>query len=241
MDKAAHTNATAKHVAVANKRLGPTVAGIAFIVGVYLGFAVSWLLGLIVVVASMIAMGIMMSQIAQDSASEFEASCRAHHVTYKPNYSDSARELFLGFSEDDTRVLVQFRASDYEVKERLINLHEILNVELVVNDLSVYRAGPIASLSAAAIGGMAFGGAGAIVGSLASGHVGRGKIGSAILKLRANDIDEPLIEIPFINNSVKASSAESQARLSLAEKWTNLIEVMRFRLSQLPATPIAKS
>lgn len=234
-----HTNATTKHVAVAIMRPGPTIAWFVFLVGVYLVFAVHWVLGLIVIIGSIIGIGIMMSKITKDSASEFEVSCQQHHVTYKPNYSDSEREFFLGLSEEEATLLVQFRATDHEVKERLIKLREILNVELVVNDLSVYKAGPIASLSAAAIGGVAFGGAGAIVGSLTSGHVGYGKIGNATLKLRANDIDEPLIEIPFVNKSAKASSVESQARLGLAEKWTNLIEVMRFRLAQPTATPTA--
>ncbi len=237
MVDATHTNATTKHVAVANKRLGPMIVGIVFLAGVYLVFAVHWVLGLIVIIGSIIGIGVMMSKIAKDSASEFEASCRQYRVTYKPNYSDSEREFFLGLSEEDAILLVQFRTTDYEVKERLIKLREILNVELVVNDLSVYKAGPITSLSAAAIGGVAFGGAGAIVGSLTSSHIGHGKIGTATLKLRANDIDEPLIEISFVNKSVKASSVESQARLSLAEKWTNLIEVMRFRLAQPPTTP----
>ncbi len=241
MADGAHTNATTKHVAVANKRLGPLAGSFVFLVGVYLVFAVNWVLGLIVIIGSGIGIGMMMSQIAKDMASEFEGLCQQHCVIYKPNYSDSKREFRLGLSEDDATILVQFRASDYEIKERLIKLREILNVELVVNDLSVYKAGPIASLSAAAIGGVAFGGAGAIVGSLTSGHVGRGKIGNVTLKLRANDIDEPLIEIPFVRKSVKASSAESQTRLSLAEKWTNLIEVMRFRLAQPLATPAAQS
>lgn len=241
MVDATHTNATTKHVTVANKRLSSMVTTIIFLAGVYLVFAVHWLLGLFVIIVSIIGIGVMASQIAKDNTSEFEASCRQHSVTYKPNYSDSEREFFLGLSEEDATLLVQFRATDYEVRERLIKLREILNVELVVNDLSVYKAGPIASLSAAAIGGVAFGGAGAIVGSLTSGHVGHGKIGNATLKLRANDINEPLIEIPFVNKSVKTSSAESQARLGLAEKWTNLIEVMRFRLAQPPATPTALS
>jgi hypothetical protein len=181
------------------------------------------------------------SRIAKDRVSEFEASCQQHRVSYKSNYSDSGRESFLGLSEEEAILLVQFRVTDYEVKERIIKLREILDVELVVNDRSVYKAGPIASLSAAAIGGIAFGGAGAIVGSLTSSRVGHGKIGNVALKLRANDIDEPFIEIPFITKSVKVSSVEAQARLDLAEKWTNLIQVIRFRLAQPPAAPTALS
>lgn len=239
MVDAKHTNATTKDVAVASKELGPAIGALGLMLGVYLVFAVHWVVGLAVIIGSVYVAVVALLKRGKDVASEFEASCQQHRVTYKPNYSDPARDFFLGLSEEDATLLVQFRVTDYKVKARLIKLREILNVELVVNDLSVYKAGPIASLSAAAIGGVAFGGAGAIVGSLTSGHVGHGKIGNVTIKLRANDIDEPLIEIPFVNKSVKASSAESQARLRLAEKWTNLIEVMRFRLAQSPATPVA--
>ena len=92
-----NTKATTKHVVVANKRLGPFIAGFVFIVGVYLVFAVHWLLGLIVIIGSMIGIGAMMSQYAKDSAAEFEASCQQHRVTYKPNYSDPEREFFLAY------------------------------------------------------------------------------------------------------------------------------------------------
>jgi len=235
-----HTNVNTKHVAVATKRNGPRIAAFIGGVGILLMF-VQPVFGLIVIMASGIAFKGMITQIVIDKGAEFEASCQQHRFTYKLNYSDPDRDLFLGLSEEETTLLVQFRVTDYVIKERLIKLREILDVELVVNDRSVYKAGPIASLSAAAIGGIAFGGAGAIVGSLTSSRVGHGKIGNVALKLRANDIDEPFIEIPFITKSVKVSSVEAQARLDLAEKWTNLIQVIRFRLAQPPAAPTALS
>jgi hypothetical protein len=236
-----HTNVTTKNLAAASKDPGSLIFALGMMLGVYLIFAVHWVVGLVVIIGSIYVSVVALSKREKGIASEFEASCQQHRVTYKPNYSDSGRDFFLGLSEEDATLLVQFRVSDDKVKERLINLREILNVELVVNDLSVYKAGPIASLTAAAIGGAAFGGAGAIVGSLTSGHISRGKIGNATLKLRANDIDEPLIEIPFVNKPIKASSTESKARLSLAEKWTNLIEVMRFRLAQPLEKPANQS
>lgn len=225
-------NASTKHIAVWNQRLGPFVGGLAFLFGILLMFAVNWVLGLVVIISSVAGIAIMMSQIADDRASEFEATCKQRGFAYKSNLSDPEAELFLGLSENEAMMLVQFRTSDYEVKERLINIREILNVELVVDDLSVYKAGPVASLSAAAIGGIIYGGAGAVVGSLTTGHIGQGKIGRVTLKLRVNDIEDPLVEIIFVNKPAKASSLETQKRLGLAEKLANLIEVMRFRLSQ---------
>lgn len=174
----------------------------------------------------------------ENRMSEFEASCLQQDVTYKPNYSDCEREFFLGLSEKNAVLLVQHITTNNTVEKKLIKLSDIINIEFDVNDLSVYKGSSIDSLSAAAIGGLAFGGAGAIVGSLTSSNVGRGKISKATLKLRVNDIDVPLIEITFINESVNASSTEAQARLKIAEQWMNLIEVMRFRLAERKDTSI---
>jgi len=237
---------TTKKVIVASKLSSfHNVAIIIFIAGIILSFAVHPIPGLFLSIGSALAGAVLSYQLKREmalyvrnSVSDFEATCKQHHVTYKANFSDTDLGFFLGLSEEDATLLICCRTNTlnvYEIKERCIKLREIINVELVVNDLSVYKAGPIASLSAAAIGGIAFGGAGAIVGSLTSGQVGHGKIGAATLKLRANNIEEPLIEVPFISRSIKASSIEAKKRVSLAEKWTNLIEVMRLRLGNLSA------
>lgn len=229
------STATTKTMNVMAAEKGPVVIIISVVLvggGIYLTFAVNWILGLVVVIGGVVLIANNMSQVHQKITSAFEASCLTYGTEYKKNLSDPIRDFFLGVSETEARLLVQFRMSDSQLKQRLIDLNHILNVELAVNDLPVYKAGPIASLSAAAIGGVAFGGAGAIVGSLASSQVGHGQIGNVTLKLRANDIDEPLIEIPFLTRPIKASSLEAKARLHLAEQWTNLIEVIRFRIAQ---------
>jgi hypothetical protein len=165
----------------------------------------------------------------------FEASCETHSVEYKATYSDPQRQLFLGLSEVNNIVLAQIRISDLEVREMKFDVKNVLNIELKVGDHAVFRSGPLASLSGASVGGLAFGGAGAIVGSLTSGQVGRGKLGSIVLQLRLDDIDNPVLNIPFLIRPAKSSSADVQARLALAEKWTHLIEVMRSRLLKAPA------
>lgn len=165
----------------------------------------------------------------------FAAVCNAHGVTYKPNHSDPHRAFFFGLSETSSTVVAQFRISDAELQVLKFDVSEVLNVELDVGDKAVYRAGPIATLSSAAVGGMAFGGAGAIVGSLASGQIGRGKLGAITLQLRVDDIEQPVIRIPFLPRPAKSSSADTKARLVLAEKWTNVIEVLRSRLAKAVA------
>ena len=166
----------------------------------------------------------------------FECSCAEHGVAYKANYSDPHREFYLGLSEASGTVLAQFRISYNEIQLLRFDVPSVLNVELHVGEHAVYRGGPIAALSGAAVGGLAFGGAGAIVGSLTSARIGGGKIGSVTLQMRVDDLEQPIIAIDFLDKPAKSSSANTQARLALAEKWTNLIEVLRYRLSKASAS-----
>lgn len=210
---------------------GAIMCGLLFIFGIFLAHGSAFLGLVVMVVAFALFLSFLKVYDQKRSAIDFPALCQKEGLNYKSNLSDPKKNLLLGISDDNTRVLVQFGCSG-NVHRPLIDLTQVLNVELAVNDHSVYQAGPMASLSAAAVGGLAFGGAGAVIGSLAAGQLGRGMVGSASLKLRLNDIDEPLIEIQFICEPLKASSDEAKARLALAEKWTNLVEVMRHRLAQ---------
>jgi hypothetical protein len=179
-----------------------------------------------------------MRRLEKSSSEHVIQACSSHGVSYKPNYSDPRRDFFLGLSEASSTVFAQFRSSHAELQVLKFSMSDVLNIELKVGDQAVYRGGPIAALSSGAAGGLAFGGAGAIVGSVASGQIGRGKLGAITLQLRMDDIDQPLICIPFLRKPAKSSSADVQARLALSEKWTNLIELLRFRLAKA-TTPAA--
>ena len=178
----------------------------------------------------------------------FKILCEEKGLTYKPDYSNArptlsnpGKGLLIGISEKQSTILINTETQGtYVVGQdptdgaRLINVKDIIGVELLLNSNSVYQAGSIMSLAAAAVGGLTFGGAGAIVGSLTAGRKGQGKISELVLNLRMDSIDKPLEKIYFISKPVKASAAETE--LDLAEKWTNLIEVMRYRLANQDKT-----
>jgi hypothetical protein len=173
---------------------------------------------------------------AKQETSEWQAFadlCAEKKVQYKANYSDPKRGFLLALNEGDARVVAQYKSPAGSDKStwawRIIDAKRVLNVELAVNDQAVYKAGPVATLAGAALGGLTFGGFGAVTGALATGRAGAGRISTLTLKLRVDDIDEPLIEVPFILAPIKASDSEAKARLALAERWTNLIEVLRHR------------
>lgn len=174
-----------------------------------------------------------------EQMSAFERACARRGVEYKSDSSLPSAGFLIGASENAGRVVIKYPIPFGEqadlneplVKDRLklLEATKILQVDLSIDDNAVYQAGPVASLAGAVAGGLSFGGAGAIVGSLATSRIGKGKIQSCELKIRMDDIDEPLIRIRFISKPTKASEPGAKARLETAEKWTNLIEVVRHR------------
>lgn len=108
---------------------------------------------------------------------KFLALCKEHGATFREDISDPASGLFVALSEERATVLMSHLVSKRQVRDVRVNLNDVLNVELSIDQSTVHQTGPIAALSGAAVGGAVFGGAGAIVGSIAASQTGRGKIG----------------------------------------------------------------
>ena len=205
-------------------------SAIIIIIGIFLGFQTNWWVFLASLAAAVVV-GISVAVKKSFAGTEaFEQQCREHSVSFQRSISSPTSGLFIGISEAASIVLLSFRISDHQVRDVLINLHEVLDVELSIDNTAEYQAGPIATLSGAALGGITFGGTGAIVGSLATAQIGKGKISTMALKLRITDLDVPFVQTDFIFEPSKISDAGSL--LTLAENWTNLIEVMRYRIAQ---------
>lgn len=153
--------------------------------------------------------------------------CKEHGVDYKSEVSSPGHDLCIATSPDSETVIIRSPSPGPTGSTLKINVREILSVDLAVDEHSVYESGSV--LPGAAIGGLAFGGAGAIVGALATGG-GRTKeeIRKISLRLRMNDLDTPLVVIDFLKSPTPWLTAQDQ--LEAAEKWTNLIEVLRHRL-----------
>lgn len=211
-----------------------------FIAGLYILFTVHWMIGVTVIAFDFWLLFSLLSRLTKDKEAAFQESCDLHHVAYKPNYSDPQRDYFLGISEDRAELLIQFRVGQGAIQERFVTLPEILGMELLVGDRIVYRTGPTTSSLNRSPYDTVFSGVGSIAGILSGGQYGHGKIGRVALKLLTNDLDDPLIEIPFLTGTSKTSSPDTQARLSLAEKWTNLIGLMQSHSLESGTTSPAK-
>jgi hypothetical protein len=141
----------------------------------------------------------------------------------------SAPEFGYRFAHSRDGRQIRFSAAGRKVVE--VDLESVLQVQLKCDERLVYRGDAIDSLAAAAGGGIAFGGAGAVVGALAAERIGANAIGSITIELRLNDLDQPSLSIPFVEANSQVQDPKVRARMQLAERWTDMIEVLRHRLS----------
>lgn len=200
------------------------VIGIGGMVFVAPGFGYLVLIGLFMFVVT-----IPFSPKGEDSeVLAFKKQCKDEDVDFMEKQSSKKLGLFLGVSEKENKMLFRVRVHA-PIVETVINVADVLQVELAVNGHPTYEAGPVGTLGAAALGGVMFGGAGAIVGSIASIHSGKTRVNSLAIKLRLNDIHQPAVTINILQHSV-LKSAEKEF-VEMAEMWTNTIEVLRYRLT----------
>lgn len=164
----------------------------------------------------------------EQTSVSFLQLCKRHELDYKSELSSSQHDLHIATSRDSETVMVRCPGPAPSGQTIKINIRQILGVDLAVDERSIYETGSV--LPGAVAGGLTFGGAGAIVGALATGGGRtREEIRSISLRLRMNDLNTPLVIINFLTSPTRWEMAQDQ--VGAAEKWTNLIEVLRHRLA----------
>ena len=159
----------------------------------------------------------------EQRSTAFDQLCKKHDMAYRAELSSSRRDLHIAVSHDSEIVMMHSASGTLKVRVR-----QILSVDLMVDDRTVYESGSV--LPGAVVGGLALGGAGAIVGALATSR-GRTKdeIRRISLRLRVDDVNRPLVTLDFLSSPTAWDAAQSQ--VEAAEQWTALIEVLRHRLA----------
>ena len=191
--------------------------------------------------------------IYKTTGKKFTLRCQELGYTYKLGLSHGVYGFRIAVSPDGKSILIR-TGHGLNAAEYMLSVPEILNIELRVGESVVYRAGPITTLGAAALGGLAFGEGGAIVGALAAGKIGdNSKVSSVDLIFRINNPENPTVIIPFLKNFTgvpydmseleEEEATESLRKIAsdgfsagelvkLIEGWVNLVEVYRYRLAQ---------
>lgn len=146
---------------------------------------------------------------------------RNFYITYCEEISNLRSVIML----DDVNKKIafgNFNKHSGEVDGQIINLSDILNMELLENGRSLLQDKKSSELSgtltSAALGGLIFGGAGAVVAALASQN--KTQIEGIILAFQVNDLENPYLLFDFLGGaSVGRGSKEHGDIMNTANVW----------------------
>ncbi|MDP8269148.1 MAG: hypothetical protein P9L97_10500 [Candidatus Tenebribacter davisii] len=139
----------------------------------------------------------------------------------------SVKNLFIGFDETNRKVIIGgYNDKTKKVDYHLIFVRDILSLEIIENGKGLLSTSSNKNiLGLAAIGGIMFGGAGAVVGAI-TGSVAGSKINEISIKIFINDIDKPYVGINLLEKSVSKGSDKYNEVLELANNVYGMINVL---------------
>ena len=109
---------------------------------------------------------------------------------------------------------------------RLINFQDLIESEVVSGGNTVIKTSRASQFTGAAIGGLLFGGVGAVVGGLSGKKVENTDMKSALLKLLVNDINNPTHVIDFVESEDNGQKTNLKIALENAQKWHDIVSVI---------------
>ena len=104
----------------------------------------------------------------------------------------------------------------------IINFNELVSYEVIEDGEQLSSGG----LGRAAVGGVLFGGVGAIVGGITGGKKTKSTCDKLFIKLTLDSIDNPVLYIKFIELSMKKKNFMYKEALKAAEECTSLLELI---------------
>lgn len=135
---------------------------------------------------------------------------------------ENKRKIAIGGLENDTG----------KVNYKIINAKDIMGVEITENGKGLLSSSVNKNtLGMAAVGGLLFGGAGAIVGAI-SGSNAKSKITEISLRIAIDNIKTPYVGINFLSQVTGKGSDEHKQVLTNAEKWYGIISILLERESR---------
>lgn len=144
---------------------------------------------------------------------------------FAPTHSFTATDGNSGIAIDHDRkkvCLLTYR--DGSIVDRVVSYKDILSVEVYEDGKSVTKTSRTSQLGGVAIGAVALGGVGAIIGGLSGKTTSSKKTEHVELRLMINDSREPLHDIVFLHN--KEGLLDSKQAILKARTWHGRLEVL---------------
>ena len=113
-----------------------------------------------------------------------------------------------------------------KVDHKIISAKEIIGIELTENGKGLLSSSVNKNtLGMAAVGGLLFGGAGAIVGAI-SGSNAKSRVTEISLRIAIDNIKTPYVGINFVSSIIGKGSDENNQILKIAEKWYGIVSII---------------
>ncbi len=170
-------------------------------------------------------------ELQKEKSSQIEASDAAmkaegFELTYQHRSPDA--HALIAIDEPKSKLLLNIGDPKAHVMKHTLDLDKIISLEISENGKSLFseRSNLAGSLTGAALGGIVFGGAGAVVGAIAGKN--KSQITNIDLILQVADPAVPYIKFNFLGNTkVKAGSDEHVKALEKAKEWAARIKAIQ--------------
>jgi hypothetical protein len=146
-------------------------------------------------------------------------------VTWKHVGADGLTSLAI----DETRMELLFvdrQPKSRDLRTRRLSYRALLSSEVVEDGETITKTSRSSQLGGALVGGVLFGGAGAIVGALTGSKRSAQKVRKVELRIVLNDPASPLFVLSFQDTEHKSGSLVHQIASKAAQEWQARIDVL---------------
>jgi uncharacterized membrane protein len=158
-------------------------------------------------------------------------SIASKSIKHEEDFSESyiyANQDGSGFIQiDEKRMKIRiggFRDEDTRLVSKIVSIDDVVGVSVTENGKGVFGSDLSTTLGGAAIGGLVFGGFGAIVGAM-SGQKAK-KVLEVSLVLAIDDLSVPFLSLNFLHMPVNYGSENHSKALSEAKKWLGMVNIL---------------
>lgn len=140
---------------------------------------------------------------------DFKDRIKGYNLDFKVTKSVSGR---IKINETDEKILI--------VPNTIIEFKDIMNFELIEDEEAIASGG----LKRAAVGGVLFGGAGAIVGAVTSKN--KNYCNSLGVRLNIRRISDPSVYVDFISKKTKKKSKEYERTAKEVQEFITILDII---------------
>jgi hypothetical protein len=132
-----------------------------------------------------------------------------------------------GIAIDETRKKVGLISNEFNIVSiRVFSYRDLLCSEIFEDGSTITKTVRTSQVGGALVGGLLFGGVGAVIGGLSGKTETTGKIKKIDLRLTVNDTKNPIHDVAFQNVEGNKGGLIHKAAMKQARHWHSLIEVL---------------